>query len=83
MLGFFLEGGLLLYLCLDCGCLVSCWCCPYCAVFGPDLHWGGTVVLWVAVVDVSLPVVVDIFILDPADGPVGIFASDQSLPKVL
>ena len=34
-------------------------------------------------VDVSLLVVVNIFTLDPANDPVGIFASDQSLSKVL
>ena len=26
--GFLPCGGLLLCLCLDCGCLVVCWCCP-------------------------------------------------------
>ena len=42
----------------------------------------GIVVLVVVIADVMLPVV-DVIILNPTNGQVGIFAPDEGFPKVL
>ena len=60
MLDFCLVGGLLC-LHLDCGCLVRWWCCPTLLCLIHVCIGVGNVDLSVAVIDVSLLVVVDIY----------------------